>query len=377
MAEIVATDAGVDAQQVETALRDLWRREAASSGVAVTRLRTLNLVIAAGESAADDDVQQTLHWIATRHPSRVVVLATTREEQPDGIQTSVQIRSALGEAADRQVCSEEVTLTAGPSTASLLPGATLPLLVQDLPTYLWWWEPGDPMASPLFEALSHPCDRTIVDSGAVPAPGLAFLRRLAQRTAERREHAFADLNWNRLYPWRELTAQLFVSSDTRDSLDQITSVEVAYHGSDKSAGGPTQALLYIAWLAGRLDWRPTAARSRGNEREIWFDRAQGDVSARILAGESTPGQGNGLAGVQLIGGTEDQSTHLVLELAEDGSFIASTSDLPLSIERRRITRYTRPSTADVLLDELDSRHRDDVLVEALAVIAAMPDRIER
>jgi hypothetical protein len=66
---------------------------------------------------------------------------------------------------------------------------------------------------------------------------------------------------------------------------------------------------------------------------------------------------------------------VLLRCADDLTSIESRVELPLSIERRRITRYERPSTAEVLLDELDTRHADEVLREALEVVAKIPERV--
>jgi hypothetical protein len=163
----------------------------------------------------------------------------------------------------------------------------------------------------------------------------------------------------------------------RDYIYQLTALEVAYEGDAGDAIGMTQALLYISWLAGRLGWRPAAARVRPTEREIWFEAPHGDVSVRILGGEQPAGGGGGLLAVTFAAGPEDQPTNLLLRCADDASYIESNVEIPFVGERRRITRYSRPTVAEVLLDELDSRHTDEVYLEAMAVVGALPERLGR
>jgi glucose-6-phosphate dehydrogenase assembly protein OpcA len=367
---------GVDAQAVEADLRELWRREAASLGSPVTRLRTLNLVVMAGEHW-NEILREALSAIPSRRPARVVVLAADSEAGEGVMRAEVDIHSAEIGGAERQVCGEEITLRYSPTASRALAGAVLPLLVQDLPTYLWWAEPGNPLQSQVFEDLGQYCDRTIVDSGIAPPPGFGFLQDLGRLAVERRAVTFADLTWNRLYPWRELTAQLFDGAETRDALDQITTVELAYDSEPGGSMGASQALLYVAWLAGRMGWRPTAARTRGSEREIWFDAPRGDVSVQLLANQIAGGSEGGLNAVTFACGPQDQTTNVLLRCADDLSVIESMVELPLIGQRRRITRFHRLSLADAVLDELDARQADEVFAEALAVVASMPERLGR
>lgn len=360
---------GVDAQRIEAELRDLWRREAAQSGAPMARLRTLNLVVFA-ERADDESVRATLEELPERHPARVVVIESGAGAH-EGITAVARIRTGPADSPETRNSGEEIVLTAGSDAAHLLSGAALPLLMPDLPTFLWWAAPGDPFSDARFEDLSHFVDRTIIDTAQGPG-GVRLLRSLADHAADRTAHAFADLNWNRIYAWREITAQFFDTPDLRDAVDDILSVEIAYAAADE-VWGLSQATLYVCWLAGRLGWEPTAGRSRPGEREIWFDRSGGDLSARIMSAEM---QTRGLVAVQLTSGTGDDEKHLLIRCGEGGSYLESSAELPLSIERRRITRFSPPSTSEVLLDELDVRHRDEVLEEALGVIRRLPVRFD-
>ncbi len=371
MAEVVNEAVRVDAQKIEAAIRELWRREASASGGPVTRLRTLNLVVMAGvgDNPLVDDV---LAGIARRHPARVIILRIAPDLLSGALSSAVRVQTTPEDTGERQLLSEEVTLTAAPDAMSLLAGAMLPLLVADLPTFLWWAPPGNPVDHPLFAELSQVCDLTLVDTGASPAGAVATLRALAGELSRPDEPRVLDLNWGRLYAWRELTAQFFDAADLRDGLDVISTVEVRYRGEAGRSPGSTQALLYVAWLAARLGWRLAAARGRSGDREIWFERSKGDVSAHILRVEDGPG--GGLIEARIVSGDERPTTEFVVRRSEDRSVFETIVTVPGGNDRRRATRFDEPGDVELLFDELDFRGGDEVFEDALRVIAQLPER---
>ena len=61
-----------------------------------------------------------------------------------------------------------------------------------------------------------------------------------------------DLAWLRSTPWRERIAASFDPARWREELGRISSVTVR-HRPDSGIG----ALLFLGWLAARLDWQPS------------------------------------------------------------------------------------------------------------------------
>jgi glucose-6-phosphate dehydrogenase assembly protein OpcA len=113
-----------------------------------------------------------------------------------------------------------------------------PLLVPDVPTYLWWTGTPPIAEQGLRDALAA-CDVLIVDSAQFENLVQAFLdlAALAERLGGRL--GFVDLRWVRQKPWRETLAQFFAPESRREMLEGLERVVVESGGSEEccSAAG--------------------------------------------------------------------------------------------------------------------------------------------
>jgi glucose-6-phosphate dehydrogenase assembly protein OpcA len=278
----------------EAELTRLWETagdEARARGTGgIMRLRELNLVIyATGEDTADL-VSSVIPRLTQRHPARAIVLlelpdsgsepgagagpaaevtplGSTAGSAPNEHPTPEPALDAWVTAAcylthdgGRHVCWEQVTVPARGEAARLLHAAAMSLLVPDLPTVFWW--PGEPdFESHAFRRLGEVSDMVIIDSTGFrdPISGLGSVARVVYDGS--RNFGLADLNWSRLTPWRDMTAEFFDDPIRLPWLSRIRRVEVSYgaegpgSGSDHHLGSPAgRALLFVGWLAARLGW---------------------------------------------------------------------------------------------------------------------------
>lgn len=286
----------------EAELTRLWEAasdEARARGAGgIMRLRELNLVIYAAGEAMADLVSGVISRLSQRHPARAIVLlrlpddpaATATPASAGGASDAAPgapTGSGLGAAADataapatsavpleawvtaacyqtrddgRHVCWEQVTVPARGEAAGGLHAAAMSLLVPDLPTVFWW--PGEPeFESHTFRRLGEVSDVVVIDSAGFPDPiaGLSVVALIACDGS--RNYSLADLNWSRLTPWRDMTAEFFDDPVRRGCLSRIGRVEIAYGGADPDpgtagyVGRPAgRALLFAGWLSSRLGW---------------------------------------------------------------------------------------------------------------------------
>ena len=75
----------------------------------------------------------------------------------------------------------------------------------------------------------------------------------------------ADLNWRRLSAWQELAAEAYDAPNRRAALKDIDRVNIDYE-----KGNAAQALLYLGWLASRLEWRPVSYREEKGDYDITY-----------------------------------------------------------------------------------------------------------
>jgi glucose-6-phosphate dehydrogenase assembly protein OpcA len=345
---------------VERELAALWREAAeARAGQARMHNRVLlhTLVAYADDPAAAQRARDVAAALSPRQPARTIILEALPDAVPSGLTAAVALQHAPARNGDEPVCGELITLTArGAEAVGRLPGAVLPLLLTNLPSFLWWLG-SSPFQHPALPAFAPVLDRLIVDSlnFTVPQQDWAALDRAVNDPHF--EPVVSDLAWARLAPWRYHTAQIFDGAATLPYLPRLTTVTVRYH-----SGAPVLAWLYAGWLASRLGWVPSAS-------DVQFIRFAGGQVVRF---ESVPDQlvlGAGfLAGVRL-----ETSDGALFDIARHGAACAVTQRLPGGSSTERVVPL-RPETAvEWLGHELGRLDPVPTYMAALRLVAAQSE----
>jgi glucose-6-phosphate dehydrogenase assembly protein OpcA len=282
----------VGAANVEQELTILWREAASSalisSGAVVARNSVLTLVVYAGGEDSAPRIQREVDAVTQQVSSRAVIIVS---ELGRSYGTPFDVSIGLGRREEVGAQGEQILIRASEEAIPHLPGTVLPLILSGLPSFLWWTgEP--PWRTELLEALVDGCDRMIVDTSEAErgAQALASLYDLARR--KKASAAFSDLNWARLSPWRELTAQFFDDRQLLPYLERLDRVTIEYAGGEEDQ--PTnaaQGFLFAGWLASRLGWRPLGAGGRGvdSARQYTFVGGHGQhIALEINARFGTP-----------------------------------------------------------------------------------------
>ena len=269
----------VELPEIEAELTRLWGPAAEHVGgpdldhPSLTRVVLANLIVArpGGDGGAIDGVLDT---IASRYPCRTIVLRPT-DDPRRRVLAEVAALCHLPAPGLPQVCSERITLGAGPKARDLLPGAIRPLLEADLPCILWWADTpsGD---DPLFLELAAGATRVLLDPPD-PADPAALLAAL-----DPRRHRFArDIAWYGITRWREVVAGLFDPTDSREALGQIAGVTIRAAGA-RADRLPRAAAWLAAWLAGQLGWQCSGRNDAGpGQVDATFRSPAGNVAVRI------------------------------------------------------------------------------------------------
>lgn len=253
----------VSIENIESQLNELWRDVAetaqsrgGSGSNAVTMAQVLNLIVHADSQDAANEYMADTQKITGRHPCRVLAVVEDPRGADAPVQAWVSMFCQIPPAGGRQVCCEQVMIVSGGESLRQIPAAVLPLLMSDLPVFLWWPN-GSPFDDYVFRQLADSLDRLIIDSATFESPEGA-LQRMASRLKSTWPHiSGTDINWGRLTHWREVVASFFDAPDLRPYLDRVTSVTIEY--AQSAQGKPVnraQALMLAGWLASRLGWQP-------------------------------------------------------------------------------------------------------------------------
>jgi glucose-6-phosphate dehydrogenase assembly protein OpcA len=251
---------------------ELGKLRANEDGTLALRSSVLNLIVVTDEASAPE-VTRSVSNLAGRYPARAIVLISDPEGARNvevGLSAFCNVRGGGG----AQVCAEQVTIHAEGPPANHLESLAGPLLIPDLPVFLWYPGAFSPHA-PEFAAMADLADRLIVDSAA-REDREDSLREMAALIDEEDMPAVGDLQWVGLSPWRSLLADAFAAPERIGDLEKIEALEVLY-----APGGESRALLFVGWLASTLGWSPRDLSRDGDHRTVRFDAPSGEVSAHL------------------------------------------------------------------------------------------------
>jgi glucose-6-phosphate dehydrogenase assembly protein OpcA len=223
-------------------LSDLWvgmsKSGQGESAAGVLRACSMTLIVLSEESDDPSALGETIAALMPEHPARAI-LVRLHADGPRALSERVYAQCWMPFGQRRQICCEQIEITASDAALADLPAVVLPLAVADLPVILWCRTPRL-LGMPEFRAIAGMATRVIVDSGAMPDAQDA-LRRLAS-AADRT--VLGDLAWTRLTRWREMLSQVF---ENRERLTQIASISEAQVGF--GPGYESSARYLASWIS--------------------------------------------------------------------------------------------------------------------------------
>ncbi len=235
-----AVSATISPDRILKELADLWGKEGKQQGgSSVLRACSMTLIVMADEDAAS--IGETIAALMPEHPARTIHIRMSGPgERTLSERVYTQCWMPFGQR--RQICCEQVEITAADAAIGDLPSVVLPLAVADLPVFLWCRSPRL-VAMPEFLQLAAMATKIVVDSAAMPDAREA-LRRMAGAAGG---VILADLAWTRLTRWREMLSQVFENRERLAQSAAIDRVRVEY-----GPGYETAARYMAAWIAGAV-----------------------------------------------------------------------------------------------------------------------------
>lgn len=375
----VSTTTGVDVGKIEKELAAMWKpaNEAADSSMesGVTRACALNLLVYANATDDSAGIDKMLDAVCEQHPGRTLVLIADREASEPKLDAYVSTRCRLLGGNRKQICGEQVTIEAAGAMLDTVSSAIAPLLVPDVPVFLWWKDIPH-YEDKLFNRMTAMSDRIVIDSSCFDRP-YEDLRRLAQIIRERPQVMSAsDLNWGRLTAWRNLVASFWDVPDYRPHLDQIERIVVEYDPPDVAPEEiAPKALLAIGWLASRLGWSlVNVERAETSGASFQLRRADGR-EIKVLT-QATVGEGyhDGTL-VSLTLSNRDASAEFRVAFSEDRKKLETEARVDGARTVGRVLSYEQKTEGQRLSRELTLLQRDVIYEEALAIAAQLIEKL--
>ncbi len=323
----------------------------------------LNLVVTLADHHRAEASDRLIASLGPSHPLRAILLHLGGGTGPGTLDAEIT-SEAHQLFEDFAVEREQVLLHVRGEAAEHLSSLVEPLLVPDVPTYLWWSgrEPLDSQA--LQEAIGF-SDVLVVDSTRFerPAEALRQLAALVDRPDVR--IGVADFRWGRLRPWRDAIGQFFAPARRRAFLPGLQEVTAESAGS-----GPASrvgAALLAGWAAAALGWRFTGVEAAGPDGTQAIAETLAGSGVR-LALRSVPDsqldEGELLA-VRITSRAGDEDCFLAIERDPEGGHARVSIDMggePTLHQRLTLPRLGDP---DLLVQVLWVSQRDPVFERSL------------
>ncbi len=350
----------------------------------LTRASTLNLIAVARSRPHALRIEDAVTHLSDLYPSRATILVANPERPPTtngGLDVRVALLEQEADKGRPAVRFECVTVEVSAANERYLASIASPLLVVDLPDFLWWADVA--LAdSELFEDLLVVSDRLIVDSSTFADP-TRELRHLASLLCRAQGcPKLSDFAWARVGPWRTLITQFFDPAPARSALDAIDEVAIGYERGSDGHGGLTATLLLAGWLGSRLEWQaPGELVPARDEPGAWRATLRAGSSCRrrevllTIRPSASPTHAECLADVALAAGGGASGSFRIKRV--DDLTLATLSETAGMPPVQRMAYAGALDDAALLAEELREFGRDPVFEAALAFAASLaPDEVD-
>lgn len=304
--------------------------------------------------------------IASANPCRIIALVPSLG-QDDGVTAQVSAYCPVNKKNQESlICCEYITLSGTAEALERISGIILNLTIGDLPKFVWWKAAPAPEYS-LFQRLLKDSDSMIFDSSSFSEPeiNLSVIQQTIQQGT-----TIADLNWRRLAPWQELSAEAFDPPERRAEIYKVDKVTIDYE-----KGNTAQAMMFLGWLASRLNWTPKSYQQEGGDYDlchVQFISNEGkEISAELAAiptadwGE-IPGD---LISLRLTSTDDNADCCTVLCSSTTGCMRMETGGGAQSCYIQQVAPLFDQKTEDLLGQQLQRWGREVLYEESMAVTA--------
>ncbi len=369
---------GIDVGKLEKELAAMWKPaegeaggSAAGQEAGITRVCVLNLVVYAAQQEDRAEIDALLDEVTEQTPSRALILVADREAADAKLEAYVSTRCQMSGRGTKQVCGEQVTIEASGATLQSVASAIEPLLVPDVPVFLWWKDIPH-YEDKLFNRLTEMSDRVVIDSAAFDHPQ-ADLLRLGEILRDRPQFMMvSDLNWGRLTSWRSLMASFWDVADYRPHLERIDNIVVEYDPPDSALEEiAPQALLMVGWLVSRLGWQVGQSLARGGDKSSAAQLTAGGrtIAVEFRARDDREGSDGMIAAITLTSSEGDAEFHV--EVNQEWTKLETSARLGETRQVERVVSYEQKTEGERLSRELSLTMRDRIYESTVLAAAQL------
>ncbi len=276
---------------------DVAIADAAAHGGGVLRACAMTLISFVDDEEDSMALNDTLAGLMKEHPSRSVVVRL--KEGEDFLDSRVFAQCWMPFGHRRQICCEQIEITASMNRLADVAAIVSPLAVPDLPRVILLRSARIVRAGALRKILPLG-DKIIVDSERAGAPGFGELGGLLDAG-----HITGDLAWTRITDIRALLAQMLEARAPK----QIT---IEYSGREAAP----EARYLEAWLGSALPATKVGLKGAGGDGrgKLSAIKVDGDLQIRLIDGAAEYDMGGMLQRAAMSKCTDEELLNVELSI---------------------------------------------------------------
>lgn len=369
----------INFNEIEKELKSVWGKAAQTSSIdgAISRACLSNLIIYTEDPNDEEVITQVFAEFMGKHPSRAILVIAAPKSSVAKIAASVSTHTQAATGAPRSIACEQVTLHVSGSAIKDIASAIQPMLVPDLPVYLWWRGTFLTQKA-LVEKMLTFVNRFIYDG--VTWTDLSYTVPQVSECFEKYKDlvGFTNFNWSRLRPWREYAADFFDPGLFEEEVWDINRVQVEYMAlPGMEEGYRFRALLFVSWLATQLEWKPIQGKAGNNIVSFQFENKKGvKVDADLLLIPQTSEMGQSIQKITMGIENKDKSQQFIIQRDHaDRVMTLTTCQNQNNCSILRKVPHVDSSPAELLFRELGRRIRHGTFEKSFKLASTLVQMI--
>ena len=342
----------VSLKNIESELINFWKGIVADSDPqTLVKTSTMNFIIISQDVENFQSLTTLIQHITKHHPGRILLVLIDKNNNTDQIDASITAYCQSFDSSDQQLCCEQITLSTGRDGMAHLNGVIIPLLLPDLPVFLWHVE-AEQLRDNYYGPIYPFVNRIILDLGQVKE--LSDIKSWINNLSEKAH--ISDLAWTQITPWREALALPFDNDLFVKYLMSVRNVKITSR-SDKKDQFPSW--LLVGWLMSQLNW--SYKDYNGNFK--FSDASHQPVDVEFCSDKNS----GGITKIELSSQTDDELINF--------SFIRSNeNEIEIKIHKGHdplfsgMVPYKKLSKSLLICNELDFLNTDRIYLKSLGLL---------
>jgi glucose-6-phosphate dehydrogenase assembly protein OpcA len=356
----------ITSSQIEKELLNFWidSENKVSPKKSFQRIYTTNVVVYTSKHLFGHYAENSLGELSTRHPGRYILIRPANDLNTDPVRFFISGHFQIGDKNEKRNCCEIIKLVSHSPILNQMYSFASSLLMPDLPLEFWWI--GQiPQNDLFFSKMSSIADRIWVDSQIFENPLWDLKNFELSSRKYNKDILLGDLNWIRIYRWREIIAELFDGAWSRYLL-RIKNITIKFGEGFSSFRG----LLMACWMAVNLKWNYIGKGIQTFPEKLEFQSLNREPITVYFQKVKDSDAMNRLYSVE-IETSEPEKAIFQVKREKDPQCVLSQSIVNGEIIFSRTTYFEHLHSSQLLLEGLKRFEPDRVFEKVLQLIRTM------